>query len=104
MSDPRTVAEAEGELRRRLGAGAARVVAGGAALEDYGRDESGLGTYPPELLVLAESAEEVRQVFEVAARHRLPVVPVGARSGKSGGSLAVAGGIALSLERMNRIL
>jgi glycolate oxidase len=40
----------------------------------------------------------------VAARHRLAVVPVGARSGKSGGTLALSGGIALSLERMNRIV
>ena len=40
----------------------------------------------------------------MAARLRLPVVPVGARSGKSGGILAVQGGIALSLERMDRIL
>jgi glycolate oxidase len=32
------------------------------------------------------------------------VIPVAARSGKSGGVLAVRGGIAVSLERMNRIL
>jgi glycolate oxidase len=73
-------------------------------LETYGRDESDLGTYPPDTVVLVESAEEVRTVFEVATRHRTPVVPVAARSGKSGGSLALAGGIAVSLERMNRIL
>ncbi len=34
----------------------------------------------------------------------MPVVPVAARSGKSGGSLAVKGGIAVSVERMTRIL
>jgi glycolate oxidase len=43
-------------------------------------------------------------VFAVATRHRVPVVPVAARSGKSGGVLALHGGIAVSLERMNRIL
>ncbi len=72
--------------------------------EVYGRDEADLGTYPPDVVVLPDGAAEVREVLAIAARHRLPVVPVGARSGKAGGSLAVEGGIALSLERMNRIV
>ncbi len=73
-------------------------------LEEYGRDESELGTFPPDVAVLPESAEDVRKLFAIASRHRVPVVPIGARSGKSGGSLAVEGGIAVSMERMNRIL
>jgi glycolate oxidase len=73
-------------------------------LLEYGRDESELGTFPPQVAVLVESAEDVRKVFAIASRHRVPVVPVGARSGKSGGSLAIHGGIAVSTERMNRIL
>ena len=74
------------------------------AVEPYGRDESDLGTFPPDAVVLAASAEEIQAVLALASRNRVPVVPVGARSGKSGGSLPVKGGIALSLERMNRIL
>jgi glycolate oxidase len=101
MSGGRLAALAE--LAVRLPAG--RLVSGdGDLLEPYGRDESDLGSFPPEALVRAELEEDVRIVFEVASRHRVPVVPVGARSGKSGGSLAVHGGIALSTERMNRIL
>jgi glycolate oxidase len=91
------------ELAARLPPG--RVLSDDAeALEPWGRDESELGCFPPEALVRVESEAEVQAVFEVASRHRVPVVPVGARSGKSGGSLAIAGGIALSTERMNRIL
>jgi len=81
-----------------------RLVLDPERLEAYGRDESDLGTFPPDATVLVESPEEVREVFAVATRHRVPVVPVAARSGKSGGSLAVQGGIAVSVERMNRIL
>jgi glycolate oxidase len=82
-----------------------RIVSGDAErLEVYGRDESDLGAFPPDAAVLVENAEEVRAVFAAASRHRVPVVPVAARSGKSGGSLAVRGGIAVSTERMNRIL
>lgn len=101
MSAARAAALAD--LRARFPPG--RLVAGDReALEPYGRDESGLGDFPPDAVVLVESAAEVQAVFEVATRHRVPVVPVAARSGKSGGVLALRGGIAVSLERMNRIL
>ncbi len=91
------------ELTARLPPG--RVQSGDPELlEPWGRDESELGCFPPEALVRVESEAEIQAVFEVASRHRVPVVPVGARSGKSGGSLAIHGGIALSTERLNRIL
>jgi glycolate oxidase len=80
------------------------VVADPERLEAYGRDESDLGAFPPEAVVLVETAEEIRTIFAIATRHRVPVIPVAARSGKSGGSLAVRGGIAVSVERMSRIL
>jgi glycolate oxidase len=72
--------------------------------EAHGRDESDLGAFPPDVAVIVEDAEEIRAVFAIASRHRVPVIPVAARSGKSGGILALEGGIAVSLERMNRIL
>ena len=81
-----------------------RVLLDAERREAYGRDESDLGARPPDAVVLAERAEEVQAIFAVATRHRVPVVPVGARSGKSGGIMALEGGIAVSLERMNRIL
>ena len=82
----------------------ARLIVDPERREAYGRDESDLGARPPDVVVLVERAEEVQAVFAVAARHRVPVIPVGARSGKSGGIMAVEGGIAVSLERMSRIL
>ncbi len=102
MTDARTLDLAAGELRAVLGP--QRLVLDRDRLEPYGRDESDLGVHPPEILALVESAREVQAVLAVATRHRIPVVPVGARTGKSGGTLALSGGIALSLERMNRIL
>jgi glycolate oxidase len=81
-----------------------RLVLDAERLAEYGKDESDLGVFPPDVTVLVESAEDVRAVFAVATRHRVPVVPVAARSGKTGGSLAIHGGIAVSVERMNRIL
>lgn len=94
--------EAVGELRAAFPEG--RLVLDEDGRAPYGKDESGMGDFPPGVVVKVESAEEVRTVFAVASRHRVPVVPIGARSGKSGGSLATHGGIGVSMERMNRIL
>jgi glycolate oxidase len=73
-------------------------------LETYARDESDLGVFPPDVTVLVSSAEDVQRVLAVASRHRVPVIPAAGRTGKSGGMLAIHGGICLSVERMNRIL
>ena len=96
------LAEALAELRRLFPA--ERLWLDAERRETYGRDESDLGALPPDAVVLVERAEEVQAIFSVATRHRVPVIPVGARSGKSGGIMAVEGGIAVSVERMNRIL
>ncbi|MEW6434624.1 MAG: FAD-linked oxidase C-terminal domain-containing protein [Myxococcota bacterium] len=77
---------------------------GARALDDFSRDESGLGPFPPQLVVFPKDTGEVQAVFRACQAYRVPLTPVGARSGKSGGSLPVQGGVALSLERMNRIL
>lgn len=75
-----------------------------ATLDAYGRDESDLGVFAPQVLALATCTDDVSAVLELATTHRVPVTPVGARTGKSGGSLAAHGGLALSLERLTRII
>jgi len=49
-------------------------------------------------------AEEISKILALANRERFPVVPRGAGTGMSGGSVPTRGGLALSLERMNRII
>jgi glycolate oxidase len=73
------------------------------ALEDYGRDESDLGTLPADAVVLAETTAQVSHVLRTTQAHGVPVTPCGARSGKSGGSMPAEGGVVLSLERMKAI-
>jgi len=75
-----------------------------ATLDTFSRDESLLGDFPPELVAFPQNTGEVQAVFRACQAHGVPVTPVGARSGKSGGSLAVHGGVAMSLERMNRLV
>jgi len=61
-------------------------------------------TFLPDAVVYPVTAEEVRQTVLLANRHRFPVIPRGAGSGFSGGSLPVQGGVVLSTERMDRIV
>jgi glycolate oxidase len=50
------------------------------------------------------SVEEISAIVKLANRELFPVVPRGAGTGMSGGSVPIQGGLVLSLERMNRIL
>ncbi len=51
-----------------------------------------------------QTVAQVSQVLALANRERFPVVPRGAGTGMSGGSVPTRGGVVLSFERMNRIL
>lgn len=73
-------------------------------LEKHGTDESPLPPHPPEVVVKPITTREVSEVLRLAHKKRIPVTPQGSRTGLSGGAHPVYGGIALSLERMNRIL
>lgn len=58
----------------------------------------------PGAVVRPCSSREVSEILKLANQERFPVVPRGAGTGMSGGSVPVRGGVALSLERMNHIL
>jgi glycolate oxidase len=69
----------------------------------YSYDATGK-EFLPDAVAFPLNAEEVRRTVLLANDLRFPVVPRGAGSGFSGGSLPVRGGIVLSTERMDRIL
>lgn len=58
----------------------------------------------PLAVVMARSTAHVQAVMAAATRHRAPVVPRGAGTGLSGGSVPTRGAIVLNLAPMNRIL
>lgn len=57
----------------------------------------------PDVVVKAGSAQDVAAVLKLAGSLQVPVVPRGAGTGLSGGSVPVAGGIALVLAGMRNI-
>ncbi|HLA50931.1 MAG TPA: FAD-linked oxidase C-terminal domain-containing protein [Thermodesulfobacteriota bacterium] len=58
----------------------------------------------PDAVVFPKNADEISLILKLANKEGFPVVPRGAGSGFSGGSLPVEGGVVVSLERMNKIL
>jgi len=60
--------------------------------------------YLPDVVVYAETTEQVSRIVKRANEERIPVLPRGAGSGFTGGTLPVSGGIVLVLTRMNKIL
>jgi glycolate oxidase len=72
--------------------------------EKYGHDETEDLVYFPEIVLKPETPEEVSKILAYCNANRIPVTPSGARTGLSGGSLPVHKGIALSMEKFNRIL
>ena len=58
----------------------------------------------PDIVVHAGTADEVSRIVRLANTERIPILPRGAGSGFTGGSLPIKGGIVLVLTRMNHIL
>ncbi len=60
--------------------------------------------HPPVAVAFPLTIEEVQAVVRLCHQHKVPLVPRGRGTGTAGGSVPEQGGVALSLERMNRIL
>ncbi len=58
----------------------------------------------PEVIVFPHNTAEVSAVMKAAHREKIPVVPRGAGTNLSGGTIPIKGGIILETSRMNRIL
>lgn len=89
------------ELREALSGAAVR--ADEAAIEQYGRDETENLHFPPEVVVIPETTEQVSALMRFCTEHRIPVTPRGGGTGLSGGALPVCGGVSLSLEKFSKI-
>ncbi len=73
-------------------------------LSKYGHDETEDLLFLPEIVLKPETTEEVSIIMKYAFENSIVVTPSGARTGLSGGSLPIHKGIAMSMERFNKIL
>lgn len=60
--------------------------------------------YKPELVLQPKNTEEISEIMKHCFAENIAVTPRGAGTGLSGGALAVHGGIALDIRKMNRII
>ncbi|MET0956098.1 MAG: FAD-binding oxidoreductase, partial [Cryobacterium sp.] len=69
------------------------------------RDQSeGTPSGEPLAVLFPASTEEVAAVVTIAAAHRIPIVPQGARTGLAGGGNAIEGALVLSTTKLKKIL
>jgi len=70
----------------------------------YGHDETEDLSHPPDAVVRPRTTEQVAAAVAICSKHRIPVTPIGGRTGLSGGALSIHGGIGLALDRMDAIV
>ena len=75
-----------------------------SALETYASDGLPTRHSRPGAVVLPNKRDEVIQIIQLLARHRVPFVARGAGTGLSGGALARDDAVNIVLTRLNRIL
>ncbi|MBL4653199.1 MAG: FAD-binding oxidoreductase, partial [Flavobacteriales bacterium] len=73
-------------------------------IEKYSHDETEDLSFPPEIVVKPENAEQISAIVKLCNEGNVPVTPIGGRTGLSGGMLSVYGGVGLSVERLNQII
>lgn len=73
-------------------------------LKAHSHDQTEDLSFLPQVVFKPKTTEEVSQIVKFCNENKIPITPQGARTGLSGGALPVHGGVALSLEKMNRII
>ena len=70
----------------------------------YGHDETEDFVFPPHVVVKPLDASQISEILILANQYQIPVTPMGARTGLSGGALCIYKGIGLSTERLDKII
>ena len=73
------------------------------SLINYGTDALKRG-HPAEAVVFPGTTPEVAEIARLCNQHRVPMVPRGAGTGYTGGSVPMLGGVVIAFDRMNRIV
>lgn len=81
-----------------------KVVTNKTVREQHANVTTYLPNEPADVVVFAESTQDVQTVVRICARHGVPVIPWGAGTSLEGHVNAPQGGVCIDLSRMNRIL
>jgi glycolate oxidase len=75
-----------------------------SCLQDFSHDETEDISKFPDVVVRPENSQDVSIILKIASKYKVPVTPAAARTGLSGGSIPIFGGISLSMERFSKII
>jgi len=90
------------ELDRAVGQ--SKLVLDETARRVYAEDDSQSEACMPDVVVVAESKDDVAAVLRIAEAHEVPVTPRAGGSGRTGGAVPVAGGIVLATHALNQVV
>ena len=77
---------------------------GEAVRLEHGRSETHFAPMPPDVVVFAQSTEDVVAAVRLCGEFGIPLIPFGAGTSVEGNALAPRGGLSLDLSRMTEIL
>jgi glycolate oxidase len=85
--------------------GSARVLTGVEDRALYAYDATAdVASHLPDAVVIPLTTEEVQGIMRIASAHRVPVTVRGSGTNLSGGTIPIAGGLVVLMQRMNEIL
>jgi len=74
------------------------------SIAKYGHDETEDLVFSPDIVLKPGTTQHVSEILTYCNSKKIPVTAQGARTGLSGGALPLYGGVALSMERFNKII
>ncbi|OYR13644.1 FAD-binding oxidoreductase [Brucella grignonensis] len=95
------IAAAVAMLKQHFGE---RAQTGQAIREQHGHTTTYVPTQAPDIVIFAQTTENVQDVVRICAEHKVPVIAFGAGSSLEGQVNAPAGGVSIDLTHMNRVL
>jgi glycolate oxidase len=104
VPDPSVGAREKAKVLLSRALGPSKVVADRDACERFASDDSDMPGRTPDVVVLAETTEDVERALAVAREAGVPITPRAGGTGRTGGATPVAGGIVLSMLGMNAIV
>ena len=81
-----------------------RLVTATAVLQEHGQNEAYFPVTPPDAVAYPLDTAEVSEIVKICAAQNCPVIAYGTGTSLEGHQLAIKGGIALNMQKMNAIL
>jgi len=81
-----------------------KLVTSDAVRAQHANNTTWLANEPPDAVVYASSAEDVRAIVAICAEHQVPIIPFGTGTSLEGHVNAPFGGVSIDLSEMNRVL